>query len=119
MIVSPPLRQPVALQWRISVPAGVGLEPNDIKIGDAAEAAGKTITCAKLGETTKKDEQSMVVCILAGGKKAIADGPLASVRITLPSGLHSARVLVHEVIGVSPDLKRVDIQETEGTVSVN
>jgi hypothetical protein len=69
MLVSAAAKQPVALQWKISLPAGVSLEANDIAIASAAESAQKTISCAKLGEKEQKGEGSANSSVLAGARR--------------------------------------------------
>ncbi len=118
MLASPSAKQLVALQWKISLPAGLRLEADDIAVGSAAEKAHKTITCAKPRETEPTKAGPTFSCVLAGGQQSISDGPLATVRVTFPMGLHSAKVLVREAKGVTADLKGLTIPDAEGTVSV-
>ncbi len=115
MIVAPPGKEVTALQWMLSVPRGVAIAPSEIRAGKAAEGAGKSITCALKGES-KETGASSFACILAGGKNAIPNGSIAAVRCKAGAGLHSATVRVHDILGVSADLKQVNIADAEGTI---
>lgn len=75
-IDSPEGKEPVALQWEISVPPAVAITTADIKVGKAAEAAGKSLTCAM---KTKTQRASRYACILVGGQGPIKNGPIAEV----------------------------------------
>src|SRR5579864_741295 len=107
MLVSPTAKEPVALQWKLSVSNSITL---NIAVGSDAESAQKTITCASVRDE-QQNKGSTYACVLAGGQKAIPNGVLAIVRVTMRPGLHTGKVLLGGAIGVLPDMTRVDIPE--------
>jgi hypothetical protein len=79
MIVSPPESPVLALQWRVAVAKGAEIAADGIQTGTAATAAGKGVTCRAVEGRSSDD--SGYVCILAGGRQPIPDGPVAVVRL--------------------------------------
>src|SRR5579864_1462715 len=104
----------VALQWEISAPPEITIDPGNIVAGSAAESAQKSITCVS-GQKQDHGGQRYA-CILAGGKKAIEDGPVAAVRYNIRHGAGARTVVVRieKVIGVTGDLAKVDVSSVEG-----
>lgn len=113
MLVSPPGKEPVALQWKISIPEGVTIQPADITPGGAPKDAGKSVTCAVTGP---KKASGVVACILAGSQRPIPDGSLAVVPFAMRPALSSATIRIGEILGVSRDLKPVKIGPVEAAI---
>lgn len=72
-------RAPLALQWDLSVPPVIAVRTEDITIGKAAQAAGKSLTCA-LNHSKKTSRKIRYTCILAGGREPLRVGPVAEVQ---------------------------------------
>ena len=108
----------VALQWKLLLPEGVTVAPNDLVLGSAAESAGKSLICSAAPPPSKTGIAKVNVysCILAGGQKPVPRGTVALARCTLRVALREAAVRLREVIGVSADLKRTDLPEAEATL---
>jgi hypothetical protein len=115
---SPSGKEPVALQWE------AGFAGEDLKLdgsgpvaGAAAQAAGKSLTCApkKTGRGPSK-----WVCILAGGQKPIGNGVVAVLRFEVQAHAQagSQPVILDDVLGVTAALKKVPIPRAEGGVRV-
>jgi hypothetical protein len=79
MIMSPPKNPVLALQWRIAVSKGAVIAADGIQPGTAAGAARKEVTCRAVQSAGR--DASAYVCILAGGRRPIPDGPVAVVRL--------------------------------------
>src|SRR5262249_31115519 len=77
MLVSPTGKEPVGLQWKLWLPEGVTIAPADIVAGSAAESAQKLLTCSPVRNQKETEKGSVIACILAGGQKVIANGPIA------------------------------------------
>jgi len=117
MLESPQSKAPAALQWEFTIPPAIAVDAKGITSGKAASSAGKSITCAK-----KPGGEGAVryACILAGGKGALGDGPIAVVQYHAAEDVGGApiRVAIENVLGVSADLKRVTIPNTEAIIRI-
>src|SRR5579863_5720143 len=71
---SPQGKAPVAIQWEFAIPAVLNVKVADLKAGKAAQAAGKSLTCAS---KTGAGPGNRYACILEGGQAVIANGPMA------------------------------------------
>jgi hypothetical protein len=100
LLISPPGKEPVALQWRISVPHEVLVKVSDIGTGSSAESVQKEITCAAV-EDRKQPGVSLFACILAGGRKTIPNGPIATIRYNVPQNMESKEVVVRFEKGIA------------------
>ena len=119
-IQSPPGKSLLALQWDFSVPPAIAITPADISVSKEAEAAGKFLTCSARAARTPKPRRIRYTCILVGGRKPIADGPVAVVKYRAQWDVKDAPVGVgiESVLGVSADQKRVSIPSVEATINV-
>ena len=115
---SPSGKEPVALQWE------AGFARDDLKLdgaglvaGAAAQAAGKSLTCAP-----KKTSPGPAkwACILAGGQKPIGNGVVSVLRFEVQAHARagSQPITVDNLLGVSAALKKVPIPRAEGAVRV-
>jgi hypothetical protein len=114
MLASPAGREPVALQWKLWFPEGVTVALGDIVAGSAAESAGKALTCSALSAGKAAEKGSVYGCILAGGVKPIPNGPAAVVRCTIRTP--EVAVRIRGALAVAPDLKRIDLKDSEATI---
>ena len=80
--------QTVALQWDLYLPAEIQSHGKDLVAGDAARAASKSVTCARIERTTKGEAYR---CILAGGQLTIRDGVIAIIGFTVNQGVRPGR----------------------------
>jgi len=102
----------VALQWQLSVGAGVTIDTGDIMAGSAAESAQKSLTCAA--------RERAYVCILAGGQKSLPAGTIAVVRYKVGAQAHvgAVTVRIERAVGTSADAKRVEIGSAEAAITI-
>lgn len=117
---SPPERALVALQWELSAPPALAIEKADILIGKAAESSGKSLTCAIKPGKPSSPGSSRYACILAGGKDVLGQGPIAVVRYRGQADVGGApvRVTLENILGVSADLKRIDIPKVDAIIKL-
>jgi len=111
-------KEPTAMQWEASFPdEALKLDGTGPVAGAAAQAAGKSLTCAP-----KKASPGLSkwVCILAGGQKPIGNGVVAVLRFKVDAHTHagSRPVVVDNLLAVSAALKKVPIPRAEGAVRV-
>jgi hypothetical protein len=117
-LASPKGKELVALQWEISAPPEITIDPRSIVAGSAAEGVGKSLTCVSVQKQNSGGQR--YACILAGGKNTIGDGPLAVVRYSIRHGTGARTVVVRieKVMGVTGDLTKVDIGSVAGQLTI-
>lgn len=115
-----PDRPVLALQWEISVPPAIAIRKADIAIGKAAQSAGKLLTCAPKTNKQSPTREVRYACILAGGQAAIAAGPIAVVHYRPQTDVQGAPiwVAIENVLGVSADLKRIEIPNVAAIIEI-
>ena len=105
---------PATLKWEAVFPAEL-LEPESSgpTVGSAAKDAGKSLTCARR-------QAYSYVCILAGGQKPIANGPIAVLRFQIRAEARSgtSTVRIEQVEAVTKDLKTLKLSGVEGQVVI-
>ena len=116
---SPAGKAPLALQWEFTFPPNVAVDVADIVAGSAAESAQKVLTCRAV-KTKDGAQGSVYGCILAGAQKPIPNGPIAVVRYQVPAEIRqiAEKVRVWKAIGVTADLKSVELASTQATITV-
>jgi hypothetical protein len=116
---SPEGKAPLALQWEFTFPPNVVVEAADIVAGSAAEAGQKMLTCRAV-KRNDGGQGLLYACILAGGQKPVPNGPVAVVRYRVPAEIRqiAAKVRVAKAIGVTADLKSVDLASTEAAITL-
>jgi hypothetical protein len=121
LFASPAGREPIALQWKIALGTEVTAAKGDLIAGDAALEAGKMLTCSP----TPGSAQGTAVynCILAGGRKAIANGTIFLVKYKVkPEAKPSSEVVrVSDGIAVLQELtpvQRTPLAPVEGTITI-
>jgi len=117
MLVSPAKSAVAAVQWRISLPKGVSVEPGKIQPGTAAQRTGKTVHCAAPG--IKTNTSSDVVCVLAGGKQPIPNGAVAVVPFVAANGISAISIRLRQILGATPEGKATAFADVEETISLN
>ena len=117
---SPPGKAPLALQWEITFPQNVAVDLEDMVAGSAAQSAEKLLTCRAFEKTKEAAEGSVYGCILAGGEKPIPNGPVAIVRYRVPSEIRqiSGKVRVGKALGVTADIKKIEIEGVQAAIVV-
>lgn len=115
---SPAGKAPVAMQWELSVPPALAVEKGDISPGKAAETAKKSLTCAPTNSQIPGGTR--YICILAGGQEPIGSGPIAMIRYRAQADVHGApiRVAIQKILGVSADLKRIEMPNTDAIIKI-
>jgi hypothetical protein len=116
MIVAAPENPVLALQWRVAVSKGAVIPADGIQPGAAAAAARKELTCRAV-ESVGQDA-SAYVCILAGGRQPIPDGPVAMVRLLAQDRDSSVTVRLSGMKAVTIDTKAKIIPDIEAVVPV-
>lgn len=114
---SPDQTSPVSLQWDLAVPKQILVNARDIVTGSSAESAEKSLACAA---ATEDRNVSFYRCILAGGPKTMRNGTVAIVKYEAPQdGLPgNIQVRIQKALGVSKNLKKIELPNTEGTVTI-
>ncbi|MGA3040031.1 MAG: hypothetical protein ABSF54_04485 [Bryobacteraceae bacterium] len=115
---SPSGNEPVALQWEAGFPGeALKLDHTGPVAGAAAQAAGKSLTCAPKKSSSGP---SKWVCILAGGQKPIRNGVVAVLHFEIQPHMHTGAqpIVLDNSLGVSAGLKKVPIARAEGAVQV-
>jgi hypothetical protein len=117
-LASPKGKELVALQWEISAPPEITIDPGNIVAGSAAEGAQKSITCVSVQKPDRGRQR--FACILAGGQKSMGDGPVAVVRYNIRHGMGAGRVVVRieKAMGVTGDLTQVNIGNVDGPLTI-
>jgi hypothetical protein len=108
----------VGMQWELSALDDVTIAPNDVVIGSVAEAAEKSLVCSAVPKGPGKAGRQ--ICLLSGGGKKIADGPIAIVRYRVGRQAHAGNsaVRIDQAVAVTPDRKTVDLGHVEGFVTI-
>lgn len=116
----PPGMALVALQWDFSVPPAIVIAKEDITIGTAAQAARKSLTCAATAKTAGIGVGMRYACILAGGQDPIRSGQIAIVHYRAQRDVQGApvRVAIERVLGVSANLKRIDVPNASAIINI-
>jgi hypothetical protein len=119
-IDSPLGKAPVALQWEFSVPPVIVFSTADITIGQAAESARKSLTCATKANKPAIQRRISFACILAGGQAPITNGPIALVHYRAQWDVKGAqiRVAVENIFGASADLKLIPIPNVDEIIDL-
>lgn len=117
-LASPKGKELVALQWEISAPPEITIDSVNMVAGSAAEGAQKSITCASVQKPDRGGQR--FACILAGGQKAMGDGPVAVVRYNIRHGTGAGRVVVRidKAMGVTGDLTQVNIASVDSPLTI-
>jgi hypothetical protein len=107
----------VALQFDLAFPPALKIQGTDVVSGDAADSAGKSITCAVHPSPANG---SVCTCILAGGQGALQAGTVAIVKFEAAADAApgAVKLQLQNATGVSPDVKRVPIGNAEATITV-
>jgi Cohesin domain len=112
---SPAGQAPAALQWEIAFPAQLlEVEDSGPEAGSAAKTSEKSLAC-------RLREAYSYVCVLAGGRKPIANGPIATFRFRIRIGARAgtSTVKIDHVQAVTKDAKTLNIGGSEGQVSIH
>src|SRR5262245_35018489 len=117
---SPPGKAPSALQWEVTFPEEVAVDLEDIIAGSAAQSGEKLLTCRAFEKTKDAAPGSVYGCILAGGEKPIPNGPVAIVRYRVPAEIRriAGKVRVGKAIGVTANLKKIEIEDVQAAIVV-
>ena|SRR5215472_15087408 len=114
---SPRGRALVAIQWEFATPAALVIKAEDIAVGQAAQAAGKSLTCARKDGS---NGGARYACILQGGQTVIGNGPIAVVQYRVQVDVKGApvHVAIEKVAAVSADQKSVSLPNTEAIITI-
>jgi hypothetical protein len=115
---SPVAGAPVSLQWELSVPKAIIVNPRDIVLGSSAESAEKSLVCT----LASQDRRSSVFrCLMAGGRKIIGNGTVAVVKYSVSPRAHRGdiQLRIEKARGVSQDVKKIEFPQTGGTITIH
>jgi hypothetical protein len=117
---SPQGKAPLALQWEFTFPQNVVVDLADIAVGSAAGSLQKALTCRAVDSAKDSGQGSVYRCILAGGQKPIPNGPVAAIRYRVPLEVRgiAEKVRVEKALGATADLKAVEIEASQGGITV-
>lgn len=121
VLVSPAGKEPVALQWKMTLGTEVTAAAEDFVAGESATAAGKSMVCAPV---TKPAQASLTYsCILSGGRKPIANGAVFLVKYTVKPKANPGKVVVRISDGIavserSNQLQKTNLAAVEGTITI-
>jgi hypothetical protein len=103
---------PAALQCDLVIPPAVTVSLSNIQLGSAAASAEKTLTCAAGKASAPKVRYT---CILAGGSKAIPNGPVLVVYYTPQKQAEGppVRIVIEKALGVAADGTAIPAPDTE------
>jgi hypothetical protein len=114
---SPSQTSPVSLQWDLAVPKQILVNASDIVPGSSAESVEKSLACAA---AMQDRDVSIYRCILAGGPKTMRSGTVAIVKYAALKGGHPGKIQVRiqKALGVSKELKKMELPNAEGTITI-
>jgi hypothetical protein len=112
-LVSTVRESPETLKWETIFPVQLLETVGSPEVAGAAKEAGKSLTCTQR-------EPYLYVCILAGGQKPIANGPIATFPFRIRADAHpgTANVRTSKVEAVTRDLKTVKLSGSDGQLEV-
>ena len=119
VLSSPAGKEPAALQWETSFPAKqltlAGAAP---LIGFAAHGAGKTINCS--GTVDTKKGRIVHRCLLVGGNKLIANGPVAVLTLKISPAARPGKIpiRIEHAMAVSGSAEKTDLKDSEDAITV-
>jgi hypothetical protein len=120
-LIAPAGKEPVALQWKMMLGTEVTAAKKDIVAGPAATTADKAVECAPVTESGQ--ESLTYSCILAGGRKPIANGTifLVKYRVKQKAARQTAAVRISDGIAVleqSNQGQKTNLAPAEGTITI-
>jgi hypothetical protein len=106
-----------ALQWELIIPPGLLVAADSVATGDAAETAGKSVTCSNRTDTKNG---TICACIVAGGLKPVQGGTIAIVKFSAAGGAKAGAVTIglQRILGVSADLQKVPIADATTAINI-
>jgi hypothetical protein len=104
---------PDTLKWETIFPAQLLEVVGGPEAAGAAKESGKSLTCTQR-------ESYLYVCILAGGQKPIANGPIARFPFRIRADAHpgTANVRTSKVEAVTKDLKTLKLSGSDGQLHI-
>jgi len=118
---SAPGKEPVALQWDVTIPAGqLSFVEHDPPAGPAARAADKSMACVVKLLKLKDADKFTLVCIVAGGLKPIPNGLVALLRLQVsPEARVESQQVYLRGFAVDKDAGETPFKEVETAVTVH
>jgi len=112
-LVSAVRESPETLKWETIFPAQLLETVGSPEAGSAAKESGKLLTCTLR-------ELYLYVCILAGGQKPIANGPIAKFPFRIRADAHpgTTNIRTGRVEAVTRDLKTVKLTGSDGQLEI-
>jgi Flp pilus assembly protein TadD len=111
---APPESTTSAVQWEALFPAQLLEEDaSGTVVGRAAEESGKTLTCAPRTVYAYS-------CLLAGGKMAVANGPIAVFHFRIRNDAHPGQTTfrVEKAQAVSRELNKIILPDVQAAITV-
>jgi hypothetical protein len=116
---SAPGKEPVALQWELEFAGTVlHMDFQNLVIGEAAKTAGKSIACSLVAR--EKRDRLRYRCVLAGGVRAIQNGPIAIVTYSTEREAKPGRYQLKLMNGltVGPNLSKDRLKDSGGELTI-
>lgn len=104
---------PAALQWRIQVPDGFAITPDDVSIVATLQGVEKLINCA----AQPLSGSSAMVCVLYGGVQALPNGSVAQIHFRRTSELGPTVLMIDQILGATPAAKPVPFSDTGTSIA--
>jgi len=114
-LVPQPGKEPLALQWELSFPESIQIDPR-ASAGEAAAKAGKSIRCEILANRQGKTQTCR--CILAGGVQPIEGGAVGVVKYAGARNFRPGRyeLELKKAFAVTSDMKKLLLKDTRAQV---
>lgn len=115
---SPSDRRTLALEWVFQIPAAPFRDLNENAVAPSGpDRSSKQLTCAV---STRTSDYVALRCVLAGGDGPVPDGKVATIRLRISDSAKPGptRVLVEDALGVSSDLRELNVHGSEATVTI-
>jgi hypothetical protein len=117
---SPPGKEPLSLQWDFSIPPAVQIDPRSASEGEAAGSVQKSPQCAVQVDYSGAKSQ-FCRCIVAGGLRALPNGPVAIVKYSALGKTKPGRyeVEIQKAFAVASGVKRAPLKNVRAQIVIS
>ncbi|HLH43008.1 MAG TPA: hypothetical protein VKV74_08480 [Bryobacteraceae bacterium] len=112
-------KEPLALQWELSLPLALQIDPRSASTGEMAASAQKSLWCATQVNYSGSKNQSCR-CILAGGLRPISNGAVAILNYSAPRRTKGGKyeVEIQKAFAVASGLKKIPLKNVQAQVII-
>jgi hypothetical protein len=109
-------QEPLALQWELSFPETIQLDPVGASIGEPSGKAGKSIRCAILANRQGKTQTCR--CLVSGGTNRVPNGPVAILKYSAASPFRAGRygLELKKGLAVTNDMKKLALKDARAEI---